>query len=72
MNDQLIAKLEALETRVALQEDHVEAQDRSIAEQQRQIDDLRKQLMHTHRMLKEGMESAGASDIRGDEPPPHY
>lgn len=71
MDETLKQKIEALESRCAFQEDNIEALNRSVAKLTQEVEDLRQQLFHTHRMLRDSMESMGG-DVGGQEKPPHY
>lgn len=65
------SRLTNLETKVAFQDDLLEALNRTVAEQQQQLDLLQRQLQ----LLYEQLRSLSPSNVAGaveDERPPHY
>ncbi len=65
----LSERIDALETRLAFQDETVETLNRTITEQWRQIDALARQVAHlSERLLEAETRAPGAAN----EPPPHY
>lgn len=63
------ARLEALETKLAFQEDAVQQLSDALVAQQARIDRLEAQLAMLSEQLRTQQESAGAAP---EPPPPHY
>jgi SlyX protein len=71
MPQELSARIEYLETRVAFQDHAIEQLSQELAEQQRQQDKLRQQMDAVISKLREGGSSQIASQSE-ETPPPHY
>lgn len=69
----LDARLEALETRLAYQEDWLDTLDQTVIDQQRRLDALEKISALMRERLRERQPTSSASDAAPhDERPPHY
>ncbi len=69
--DDTLARIEALETKVAYQERTIEELNGALTEQWKQVDQLAKQVERLSDRIKRVEETAPSSP--GDEPPPpHY
>jgi SlyX protein len=60
-----------LETRIAFQEDHIQALNRSLGLQQRRLEDLASEIGELRRQLR-ALAGVEATDREGEPPPPHY
>ncbi|RJG47892.1 SlyX family protein [Motilimonas pumila] len=68
----ILNRLEYLETKVAFQDDTIEALNQEIAEQQNKIETLRSQMQFLVQKMKDGhVENQVASEAE-ETPPPHY
>ena len=65
------AKIEALETRVAFQEDAIADLNREMSAHWQTILELKTQLRHLHERLSQLLEDNDRTDT-DDAPPPHY
>ena len=63
------ARLEALETRVAFQDQTIDELNQTITAQWRQIDLLTRKLETVEQQLRSGVQIA---DPASEQPPPHY
>jgi SlyX protein len=71
MNKQILAeRIDALESRLAYQDDTIETLNRTVTEQWQQIDALKRQVAGLAQRVQEA--EASARDRTADEPPPHY
>lgn len=66
---ELSARIDALETRLAYQDETIEALNATITAQWKQIDALTRQVASLGERLQEAESNAGAPS---NEPPPHY
>jgi SlyX protein len=67
----LVARLDALEIRVAYQDETIEELNTALARQWQEIDKLRREMALLEAQLREA--AAGAADNAAPEPPPpHY
>ena len=71
MHEELIARVEYLETRIAFQDHTIEQLSLELATQQKQQEKLRLQLDAVITKLREGGSSPVASQAE-ETPPPHY
>ncbi len=71
MSQELSARIEYLETRVAFQDHAIEQLSQELAEQQKQQEKLRLQMDAVIAKLREGGSSQIASQAE-ETPPPHY
>jgi SlyX protein len=69
--DDLAQRIEALEVKVAFQDDLLATLNRDVAEMDRVVRALRQELGAARAAL-EGMRSALGHDMRDEPPPPHY
>jgi SlyX protein len=69
MSNELSARIDALETRVAYQDDTIETLNATITAQWKQIDALTRQVGVLGERLQEAETNTGAPT---NEPPPHY
>lgn len=63
-------RIDALEIRIAFQDETIEALNKTITAQWQQIDALTRQVASLGERLQEAESSAGVG--AGNEPPPHY
>lgn len=68
---ELDARIVELETRLAFQEDSIEALSNTVAEQQQTIEKLTIMIKHVNQQLKSLPQEIG-SDTGSEPPPPHY
>lgn len=66
--DRLAARVDALEERIAYQDETVDALNRTVTAQWAEIDALKRQLAR----LSERLEDAAGGAAPADRPPPHY
>ena len=66
-----LARIEALETRIAYQDQTIEDLNKSVTEQWRQIDSLTKQIERMADRLQR-VEAATPASAADEPPPPHY
>ncbi len=66
--EELSGRLEALETRIAYQDETIEALNRTVTEQWSLIDQLKREVAR----LEERLEEAVTTAPPADRPPPHY
>lgn len=66
------SRLNELELKLNLAEDHLQVLDRTIFRQQRQIDLLQGQLREMHRQMQSSSSEPGEARNPRDEIPPHY
>ncbi|GGD77070.1 SlyX family protein [Lacimicrobium alkaliphilum] len=71
MQNQFEQDIEALQTKVAHQEDTIETLSNALAEQQQQLDKLTFKMNHVVNKLKDLQPSNLASE-EDETPPPHY
>lgn len=64
-------RLEALEIRVAYQDQAIEDLNTTITDQWREIEQLQRLLKRLEEQVNEGLASAGAPNLP-EPPPPHY
>jgi SlyX protein len=67
--NELIERLEALETRIAFQDQTIEELNATITDQWRQIDLLTRKLVQMEEQVRAGVHIADPST---EPPPPHY
>ena len=65
-------RIDALEARIAYQDDAIETLNTTITAQWKQIDALTRQVAALGERLQEAESSVGAGAGAGNEPPPHY
>ena len=72
-DDALVARLDALEIRVAYQDETIEELNTALAAQWQEIDRLRREMALLQTELREATEGvAAAADGASEPPPPHY
>ena len=67
----IAAKIEALEIKLAFQDDLVETLNGIVVEQQQQIELLQQQVKVLYQQIK-SLQPSNISDIADEVPPPHY
>ena len=72
MNDdnRLSERIDALEARIAYQEDTIETLNQTVTAQWQQIDTLRRQISELGDRLREA--ESNSRGVPANEPPPHY
>lgn len=70
MSDESVARLDALEIRVAYQDETIEELNGALAAQWQEIEKLRRELSRLEAEMREAAE--GAVDGGPEPPPPHY
>jgi SlyX protein len=69
-DEQTLARIDELETRIAFQEDLINSLNDALGQQQRRLMELTRSIEKLHEQIKETREQPlPAAD---DEPPPHY
>ena len=63
-------RIEELEMRLTFLDDTVNKLDKIVTHQQVQIEELKKQLLHSHKQMVQMKDTS--KDQISDEPPPHY
>jgi SlyX protein len=69
--DALAARIDALEIRVAYQDETIETLNRTVTDQWRQVDALKREVATLRDRLNDAEMKAGASALP-EPPPPHY
>jgi SlyX protein len=70
MTESLVARIEALEIRIAYQDETIETLNKTITEQWRKIDTLGREVITLRERLDDAETKAGTGPA--SEPPPHY
>lgn len=68
----MLNRLEYLETKVAFQDDTIEALNQEIAEQQNKLDTLRGQMQFLVQKIKDVQPEHQVASEAEETPPPHY
>ena len=68
--DELLTKIETLETRQAFQEDTIESLNKVIIQQQQDIEQLKRMIAMVQERVKQSSDSHPS--LSAEEPPPHY
>jgi len=69
-DQQTLARIDELETRVAFQEDTISALNDALGQQQRRLMELTRSIEKLHEQIREAREQPLPPD--DDAPPPHY
>lgn len=72
MTDQLKARMDELETRLAFQDDTIEALNEAVTAQQLEMERLRRSLSLLARRQADLAASLPGDGTADDQPPPHY
>lgn len=71
MNDELIARMDELETRLAFQDDTIEALNEVVSRQEMMLEKLQRSLELVARRQAD-LAASMPGDTEDDQPPPHY
>ncbi len=66
------SRIDALEIRIAYQDEAIETLNRAVTEQWRLIDELRRELARLQDRVQQAEDRAAAGPATPEPPPPHY